>query len=246
MNRFFNMTSLKSKCLFSLFVIPCLFSIFSSDNTYATRVELQPSYVNFVSNFNFRPDYDYFATTTTNQYMRLVSARSTLREALGCSSDIYSYVIYGDGWSSFVPSTYNSNFGVFVSGTFNNGIIYKGASDNPYIILYSSSVYSPEGNLYFDSITLGCSEEEVAPVTPTPTPTPEPTPTLEPTPTPTPESTPTPDVTPTPTPDEINPDDYEYDPVEDSIVKYRFMSVILIFGAGLLVYHVIIKRIILR
>lgn len=242
MSRFFNMTS-KIKALFSVFsllVIPSLFIIFGSNNTYATRVEVDVNNLDdyFASRSEgFNASYaesfsgSSFVSSTTSNMIRF-----GVHNRLCPDSPTYARVVYGFGFSSFVPSSQGTDY-VYVSGSFNNGMIFHGSSNNSWYVLLGyadvNTTLISNGSTYsFDSITLGCSEQEVAPVTPTPTPTPTPT------------ETPTP--TPTATPDEINPDDYEYDPVEDSIVKYRFMSVILIFGAGLLLYHLIIKRIILR
>ena len=258
MNRFFNMTS-KIKALFSvfsLFVIPSLFVILCSNNTYATRVEVDVHHLN-----------DYFCsysssscsdTSAKNVYASSVLSRfdgSSFRLQLTgsyadfCSgSSVYSRVVYGDGFSSFVPSSSSNGRYVYVLGQYNTGIVYyyvpdlslSQSFDTVTVASSSSSVVSSNFYYSFQSIILGCSEEEVSDSSSTPTPTPTPTPTATPTPTPT--ETPTP----TPTPDVIDPDDYEFDAVEDAIVKYRFISMIIIFGAGLLLYHIVIRRIILR
>lgn len=225
--------------VFLLSLLSCGF--FLNANTYATRVEVDTN--NLTGYFSSSPystiTSDIITSLATSSAVGNIQASvndSTL-SSLSCSSSdhIYSYVIYGDKMSSnFVPFSIGNN--IYVSGSFNSGIVYywnRPYTDKVAVIGTSSVSFSKNQN--FNVLTLGCSEEEVAPQS-TPTPTPEETPTS------------TPEETPTPTPIEpsatVDPNDYEYNQMEDTAIRYSFYAFCIICLSVFLIYEIIIKRII--
>lgn len=225
------------------------FILIAPTDTYATRVDVDVNHLDdyFTSvSGGGTISSDYFQVSSSNINRIFFQMTTSAVQSLSCSNyDVYSNIVYSDGFSSFEPSTQGSGGGyqvLYVSGSYNNGIIYHIDTRKDRAPIYGSvTSLTYTVNYKFQSITLGCSAEEVASQTPTPTPTP--TPTEEPTPTPTEEPIPTPTVSPEST---VNPNDYEYNQMEDTAVRYSFYAFCIICLSAFLIYEIIIKRIILK
>lgn len=222
------------------------FILIAPADTFATRIEIDPDSESlrnyFISSNNGSINYDiptkwlWSYSGNYSGYL-LFSLNVSTEQTLSCSDYLYTNVIYGSEFSSFIPSSISPV--EYVSGSFNDGIIYRrSVSSNYRAPIFSSSGIPLNSTSYsFESIILGCSEEEVSRQTPTPTPTTEPTPTQ------TAEPTPTPTITPGET---VDPNDYEYNQMEDTAVRYSFYAFCIICLSAFLIYKIIIERIILK
>lgn len=224
----------------SVFLLSLLFcGFFLNANTYATRVDVDTdNLTDYFSNLDFTTVNNNYVSLSASGYIYRFLLNTSTVSSLDCSSVYYSRVVYGSsGVNSLSPTNNGFNTSVFryVSGEFNIGMIYSDRnnfSDTPEVVWLavgrSGTVsFDSMKNITFDSITLGCSEEEVAPQS-TPTPTPE--------------------ETPTPTPIEpsatVDPNDYEYNQMEDTAIRYSFYAFCIICLSVFLIYEIIIKRII--
>ena len=179
-----------------LFLIPFFAVLLFPSDTFATRVDVDVNHLDdyFMGTWPITAtiNSDSFVITRSNnsRYRAGFKVNSNVNNTLNCplvngSYSIYSRVVYGSGWESSMFSGFGPNV---VSGQYNDGIVYHLViSGDPTAYFYENSDTSYlipiNVNYKFESFTLGCSAEEVAPASPTPTPTP--TPTATPTATPT-------------------------------------------------------------